>query len=265
MRACLFIFVLGACSGPSNYKAMLVNGMDGSPLADVRVVAKASPAPSDLTCQVREATSGKDGSLVLEELCRDQPYVLRIPDPTLQLSGTNVVTGQDEMETVKHQAWRSPDGHGLYRLSGDSLAVLPTFSDVAIDTAIDGTPVRYPDMKPTGKVITVGEGEHLIISGKKAIQRIKIHPLVANDGRVRLQGDTIRNHVFIGVEFDAASKPTKRETSLDSAKVSEVLIRGEGMQFIAHDALPAGRYALLGDNDTRVTILDFGGSQEATQ
>lgn len=257
----LFILVIGGCSGSSNYNAMLINGMSGEPLSGVRVVAKASPAPADLTCQVREAVSREDGALVLEDLCRDQSYVLRVPDPTLQLSGTTVVTGQPEMATVTHQAWRSPDGHGLYRLSGDSLAVLPTFSDVASDVALDGTPVRYPDMKPTGKVITIGEGEHLIVSGKKAIQRTKIHPLIPHEGRVRLQGDTIRNHVFIGVEFNAASQPIQREASLDSAKVTEVLIRGEGMQFIAHDALPAGRYAVLGDTDSRVTILDFGVGQ----
>jgi hypothetical protein len=48
---------------------------------------------------------------------------------------------------------------------------------------------------------------------------------------------------------------------LDPSKVTEILIRGEGMKFIAHDALPQGRYALLGEKDSRVTILDFGSSQ----
>ena len=42
---------------------------------------------------------------------------------------------------------------------------------------------------------------------------------------------------------------------------TDVLIRNEGVRYIAHDALPAGRYALLGKDDERVTILDFGSSQ----
>ena len=256
-----FLFAMVGCSGAGEYKGVLTNGMDGSPLAGIRIVAKASPAPPDLTCQVREATTGPDGSFVLAELCRKQNYVMKIPAPTLQMSGNTVVAGAEEMDPATHQAWRSPDGHGLYRLQGESVASLPTFSDVAVDEALDGTTVRYPDMKPTGKVITIGAGEHLVLAGKRTIQRLQFYPLVAHAGRIRLKGDTIRDHVFIGVGFDAAGKPTQMEAEFDESKITEVLIRGEGMRFVAHDALPAGRYAVLGAKDSRVTILDFGGSQ----
>ena len=40
-----------------------------------------------------------------------------------------------------------------------------------------------------------------------------------------------------------------------------MLIREEGTRYVAHDALSAGRDAVLSDTDTRVTILDFGISQ----
>jgi hypothetical protein len=130
-----------------------------------------------------------------------------------------------------------------------------------VDKTKDGFKVRYPDMKPTGRVITIGSGEHLVLSGKRVVQKMQILPLVANPGRVALEGDTIRDHVFIGVQFDARGQATAVEAEMDASKVTEVLIRGEGMKFIAHDAVPEGRYALMGEKDSRVTILDFGSSQ----
>lgn len=260
-------FALGlmGCGGAGEYRGTLVNGMDSSPLGSVRIVAKASPAPPDLTCQVRETTTTADGNFVLENLCRDQNYVMSIPEPTLQMSGNTVVAGVEAMEPTSHQAWRSPDGQGIYRLQGDSVVALPTFSDVAVDEAMDGTAVRYPDMKPTGKVLTISEGEHLVLAGKRTIQRMQFFPLVSHEGRVQLKGDTIRDHVFIGVAFDDSGKPTTTEATFDDSKVTEVLIRGEGMRFIAHDAVAPGRYAVLGDTDTRVTVLDFGSSQTAAK
>lgn len=48
---------------------------------------------------------------------------------------------------------------------------------------------------------------------------------------------------------------------LDETRVTEVLIRGEGMRYGAHDALPAGRHAVASETDTRVTVLDFGTSR----
>jgi hypothetical protein len=258
----LFALFLVGCGGPSEYQGKLTNGMSGTPLASVRIVAKASPIPPDLTCQVREATTAADGTFTLTDLCRNQNYVMSIPAPTLQMEGNTVVSA-GEVDAPFHSAWRCPDGHGVYRLQGESIASLPTFADVASDEAKDGTKVRYPEMKPTGKVITIGEGDFLILAGKRTIQKMQLHPLVAQPNRVRLKGDIIRDHVFIGVSFDAAGNPTPENATVDDSKVTDVLIRGEGMRFMAHDALPAGRYALLGDKDSRVTILDFGESQVA--
>jgi len=249
------------CSGAGQYQGVLNSGMDGSPMAEVRLVAKASPMPPDLTCQVREVTTGSDGTFTFLDLCRDQKYIMNIPAPNLQLSGSVTVAGQETPEVMAHQAWRSPDGHGVYRLKGDVVSAIPTFSDVTVDQSRDGTDVRYPDMKPTGRVITIEPGDHLVLSGKRVVQKTEILPLVAHSGRVPLAGDTIRDHVFIGTQFDANGKATAVGVDVDAKKVTEVLIRGEGMKFFAHDALPEGRYALLGQKDSRVTIIDFGSSQ----
>jgi hypothetical protein len=255
------VFLCLGCSGAGQYQGVLNSGMDGSPMGAVRLVAKASPMPPDLTCQVREVTTGPDGTFAFLDLCREQKYIMNIPAPNLQLSGSVTVAGQETPEAIAHQAWRSPDGPGAYRLHGEVVSAIPTFSDVSVDKSKDGSTVRYPDMKPTGRVITIGSGEHLVLSGKRVVQDMQILPLVSQPGRVSLLGDTIRNHVFIGVQFDAKSKATAVSAELDPSKVTEILIRGERMKFIAHDALPQGRYALLGEKDSRVTILDFGSSQ----
>ena len=83
-----------------------------------RLVAKASPMPPDKSCQVREATTGLDGKFTFLELCRDQKYIMNIPAPNLQLSGTIVIGGQEIPESIAHQAWRSPDGHTSNLKSG---------------------------------------------------------------------------------------------------------------------------------------------------
>jgi len=248
------------CGGSSAYSGLIVNGMDGAGLGDVRIVARSSPPSPDLTCRVRETKTKPDGTFVFADLCRNQNYIMSLPSPTLHLSGTNVIGGSETNQDGKHQAWHAPDGQGVYRLSSGSVQALPTFSDVVRDQTQDGQPVIYPTMKPTGKVITIEDGQHLVISGKNWVKRQKIKPLNSDTGRRRLASGIIRDHVYIGVEWKDGER-VSTEAQLDESKVKEVLIRGEGVRYFAHDAVPAGRYALLGEDDARVTIIDFGVSQ----
>jgi hypothetical protein len=256
----LFLVTVCGCGGSSGYSGQLVNGMNGESLNGVRIVARSSPPSTDLTCQVREVTSDESGGFAFSDLCRDQSYVLTVPTPNLHLSGTNTIASGESTEVAKHSAWRSPDGSGIFRLSEDKVQPIPTFADVARDKALDGSPVLYPDMKPTGRVITIAAGDHLIISGKNWVKRQQLKPLISDEKRQRLASGFITNHVYIGLKFDGG-KVQRVDAELDSSKVTDVLIRGEGVRFIAHDALPEGRYALMAEDDQRVTILDFGASQ----
>ena len=250
-----------ACGGGGDYKGVLANGMNGEPLADIRLLAKSSPPSPDLTCQVRETKTDAKGAFTFAELCHEQSYIVSIPQANLQLSGGGVIEGAEQTEPGAHQAWWSPDGSGVYLLSGDAVKPVPTFADVESDETLDGKKVRYPSMKPTGKVITIDAGKHLVISGKKMVKRLEFYPLVADPGRRRLKSGWITDHVFIGHQFSTDTKHEAVEASIDTAKVKDVLIRNEGVRYLSHDALPAGRYALLGNDDDRVTILDFGTSQ----
>jgi hypothetical protein len=262
MRSILiFISALScACGGAGGYSGVLVSGMDEAGLEGVRLVAKASPPSADMTCQVRETTTGPSGAFSFADFCRDQAYTLTLPDKTLHLSGANTVSGGEQTAPGRHSAWRGPDGQGIFRLTADKVQPLPTFSDVVRDEAVDGTPVLYPDMKPTGKVLTISAGEYLVIAGKKWVKAQRLQPLVSVSGRQRLSSGTITDHVYIGVGFKG-TKPEAVTVAVDESKTKEVLIRGKGVRYIAHDAVPAGRYALMGEADARVTILDFGQSQ----
>jgi hypothetical protein len=252
--------VIGGCGGSSGYSGLLLNGMDGSGMEGIRVVARSSPPSPDLTCRVREVKTGAGGAFSFADFCRGQPYVLSVPAANLHLSGSNTAESAEQTEPGKHLAWTAPDGQGIYRLSDGKVQPMPTFSDVATDETIDGTPIVYPTMKPTGRVITISEGEHLVISGKKWVKGQQIRPLVAESGRHRLASGFITDHVFVGVKLKGTGLE-RVEATVDKSKTTEVLIRGEGVRFVAHDAVTAGRYALMADGDSRVTIVDFGESQ----
>ena len=249
-----------ACGGSSGYSGTLVDGMDGTGVADVRIVAKSSPPSSDLTCRVRETKSGSDGQFRFDDLCRNQGYIMSLPAATLHLSGTNTIGGSETIKDGKHQVWQAPDGQGVYRLSDDRVQPLPTFADVIRDQTPDGKSVIYPSLKPTGSVITIGKGQYLIVSGKNWIKRQKLYPLILDSGRRRLASGIITDHVFVGSSWVKDQLVTSK-AQIDDSKVTDVLIRGEGVRFFAHDSVPAGRYALLGEDDARLTIVDFGVGQ----
>ena len=256
----LALAILGGCGGVGGYSGVLVSGMDGSGLDGVRLVARSSPPSPDLTCRVKETTTKSDGGFGFSDLCREQSYILSIPAPNLHLSGSNTIAGGAQTEPGKHQVWHGPDGAGIFRLSNGKVQPIPTFSDVSTDETMDGTPIVYPTMKPTGRVITIAEGDHLIIAGKNWVKGQQLRPLVADSGRRRLASGVITGHVYIGMKLDG-NGVERIDAVIDKSKVVEVLIRGEGVRFIAHDAVAQGRYALMADSDPRVTILDFGASQ----
>jgi hypothetical protein len=263
MRNTVFLsllFALSACAD-LGYRGVITNGMDGSSMSGVRIVATAMPRSPDLTCQVRETTSIEDGSFEFKDLCRDQLYLLDLPEGNLQLSGVSAIKGGEQVVPGELQAWRSPSGQGVYRLNGEKIQTIPTFSDVTIDSNLNGEVVRYPDLRPTGRVITIEPGMQLIIAGKRNVKDKKFFPLVQDTGKRRLRGGTISNHVYFGVKFNSDKEMITVPASLNKSKVRDVLLQGRPTRYISSEAFAPGRYALLADNDERVFIIDFGSSQ----
>jgi hypothetical protein len=259
----MYVFLLFAFSGCAElgYRGVITNGMDGSTMSGVRIVATATPRSADLTCQVRETTTAEDGSFSFENLCRDQLYLLDLPKGNLQLSGVSGIKGGEQLAPGELQAWRSPAGQGVYRLSGEKVQPIPTFSDVTVDANVNGEVVRYPDLRPTGRVITIEPGMHLIISGKRNVKDKKFFPLIQDEGKRRLKSGTVSNHVYFGVKFNSDRDMVSVPAPLNESKVRDVLLQGRPTRYISSDAFPPGRYALLTDIEDRVVIVDFGTSQ----
>jgi hypothetical protein len=250
---------LVACSPGGTYQGHLVDGLSGEVRADVRMLAR-SPTASDMACQVREATSDASGNFLFENLCSGSDYTISSADETLMLTETPSVTGGVvSTAAIDMTIWRAPTGKGMYRLSKDALAPVRVFADVATETVKDGElVVRYPTLKPT-RVSTLEKSDWLVIAGKDLVDRLEIHPLVADDAVRGFANEvTIDSHVYIGVKFNSDTEFEILTTQLDASKVRNVTNGDQVVRFIAQDAVPEGRYAIVGPTDKRTFVLDFG-------
>jgi hypothetical protein len=256
--ALLPALALFACNPGGTVEGRVVDGFTGEARSDLRVLARSDDA-TDLTCKVREATTDASGAFKLENTCAGATYTLAAADETLMLDGDVGLAGGEQRAGVEFKAWRAPTGAGVYRLTKDELKPLRTFSDISTET-VKGTDVkvRYPQLKPT-KVISLEKGDHLVFAGKETVDTLKIHPLVADDAVRGFEGDiTIDNHVYIGVRFTSDEAYELVDAQLDAGKVRNVSSGDHVVRYIAQDALPEGRYAILGDSDKRTYVLDFG-------
>lgn len=259
---------LVACSPGGSYQGKLVDGMTGEPRTDITVLAKAKS--SDMTCQVREAKSGPDGTFTITDLCAADTYTLSVGEDTLFVPDLGEVAGSNEgAQVVELKTWRAPTAPGLYRLEGDELKRIRTFSDVeSIQTADGSTTVRYPASKPVKLASSqkITPGSTLVLSDKGTIDRMEIFPLVADPAkRGFADGISIEDHVYIGVKFASDAEWEALSASFDPAKVTDVGNADRMLRYVAHDAVPAGRYAVLGKEDKVTYILDFGAPQEEVQ
>lgn len=255
--------LLTACAPGGVFQGTLTDGLTGSPLADTRILLKSTDT-TDMTCGAREATTDSAGAFKIENTCKGATYTATTPEPTLFLQTEGPLVGGDASGApVALKAWRSPEGAGIQVLAGGELKLLRTFADVAQETLLGSTEiVKYPVSKPTGKVATINTGDHLVLAGKENVDRLKFYPLVDAPGPRKFEGNvTIPDHAFIGVRFTSDTEWERIESTPDAAKVTMVDSADHVIKYIAGDALPAGRYAMLGEKDKRVFIVDFGSSQ----
>ena len=260
LRFALLIAPLAACNPGGTHQGTLVDGLTGEPRDGVRLLARSSDA-ADLTCQVREATTDAAGAFVFENTCAGATYTLAAADDSLLLDGALELKGGEQTVTPEgYTAWRAPTkGTGVFKLSNDLLKPLKTFADVHTETVVESdVKVRYPTLKPV-KVSGLDKGDWLVIVGQANVDRLKVHPLILGDSVRAFSGDvTIDNHVYIGVKFNTDTDYELVDAQLDADKIRNVSVGDHVVRFIAQDAVPEGRYALLGDSDKRTFVMDFG-------
>jgi hypothetical protein len=251
--------LLSACSPGGSYSGTLVDGFTQAPREGVVVLAKSTDT-ADMACQVREATTDAAGAFNLQNLCGDGTYQLSLGAEHLMLDQAVTLEGATAAGVgVKVLSWRAPSGAGVFRLKDDKVESLRSFSDVAKETVLGSdVKVRYPTMKPT-KVLTIGADERLVLSGKETLTRMELHPLVADSGTRQFEGEvSIEDHVYIGVAFTSDTEWEAREATVDASKVTLVDNGDRAVKYISGAAVPPGRYALLGQKDSRTYIFDFG-------
>ncbi|MEC7949405.1 MAG: hypothetical protein VX265_17690 [Myxococcota bacterium] len=255
------VVVLPACSPGGVHRGMLADGLTGEPHADVQVVARPLDA-ADRSCAVREARTDAAGVFALEGACVGVTYALSLAEGDLRMGGGPGFVA-DEPTTAAprvYTAWRVPaEGTGVYKLSGDALRRLETFADVHTETVLEtDTTVRYPTLKPV-KVPSLGAGDWLVIVGRSAVERLKLHPLIADGAARSFKGDVrIDRHVYIGVRFRSDRAYEFVQVRPEPSRTRRVSAGERVVRYVAQDAVPEGRYALLGDSDARTYVVDFG-------
>jgi hypothetical protein len=264
---CLFA-LLSACQIGGNVAGKVVDPMTGQPRANLRIIAKANPESPDPQCQMKDATTGADGSFTIQGTCPNTSYDLVLKDETLMIAGEAKAAGGSPVGPLTLDAWRAPASTGVFLLKGDKLTSVKTAADVDKET-ITGTTeqVWYPTMTPA-KVTLIDAGSYLVISGKDLVDGLNFAPLVVHPGKVRFStgADTyvdIPDQGFIGTTFTSDTEFQRVAATPDTAKAKEVMRGDKSMRYYAADSLPAGRYVLMRNGDKRVYIFDFGTASAA--
>jgi len=255
-----FLTILAGCSS-TTVEGRIVDGMLGTPAGGFKLIASATAEDAGMSCQFMEAEVAEDGTFALEKLCLGSAYKLKADRDEVWLADVDEVPDGGFPAEVELKVWRAPSGSGLYVSSAAGLEPLKTVSDVARET-IRGTDVqvRYPEIVPN-KIRRIGPEEHLLIIGQGTIENTKILPLIPSGERV-FGDDSVRVTMepwpYVGVEFEDDTTYELRTTTFDAAKVLDKEKGDRVARWIAGDAVAAGRYAALKDDDRRMYIVEFG-------
>ncbi|MEZ4235849.1 MAG: hypothetical protein R3F59_06740 [Myxococcota bacterium] len=262
MGALLWAAALTGCSSVTA-EGHIVDGLTGEPIpGPYRIKARSTSRDVALTCQLFDTEVGADGAFKLEQLCSGTSYQLSTDRDDLWLVEIDTIPEGGFGQPTDLTAWRVPKGSGVYKLSGGELTMLRTASNVEQDT-IFGTDqtVRLPDTLPE-KVDRIDTGDYLVLVGKATIEEMKLVPLVPSGPRKfgTAEEPYARNEPwwYLGTKFTDDTTFERVEARPDASKVVDKSKDDRAGRFIAGGALPAGRYALLKDDDKRMFLLDFG-------
>ncbi len=238
----------------------VVDGITEQPIAGLRLVARATE-PTDMTCQVLEATTDEQGKFLLKAPCRDTPYKLESGDKTIFLAGgPSFVGGVPSEGPWTINAWRGPPGQGVYVLKDADIFAMRQASRVA-ELPLWKSPdkVLYPETVPA-KLPTLAAADFLIISGIKDIQKLELSPLIRHEGKLRFGS---RNHYFdmdpwsyIGRKFTSKEDHEAVAANLDEKLVLKLNEENRALKYIPGKALANGVYAMMAPGDRKVYLFE---------
>jgi hypothetical protein len=262
----LLIAWLAGCSSVT-VEGRVIDGLNGQPIAGpYRIKAKATKADAAISCQFLDAEVDADGKFKLEHLCTGTSYALDTDRDDVWFVDVSEIPDGGWGQPTDLTAWRVPKGNGLYKLSAGKLDALKTATDVSTQkiwkTDVD---VRYPAKVPN-EVVTIGPDDYLVMVGKNAVEELKFWPVISSGAR-RFGDESnawdMEPWVYIGTKFTDDSTYETVTATLDASKVVDKAKDDRMARFVSGAALPAGRYAVLADDDKRLYMLDFGKAQGA--
>jgi len=257
MPTLALLFALAGCAPQGAHSGRLLSALSEEPLVAHRVQAKAVTSPQ-ISCQVRETLTDGLGDFHFDDLC-PEPYVLSSGEAAWVVAGDTDVDGtvQSAM-SVDYAVWLAPPAPGVFRVAGQEIQALRTFSPVSQETVLGGTAtVRYPEIKPL-RAPTIAPGGYLVIAGGREIKKLEIEPLLPDTGVRRFSGGvTIEDHVYIGVAFDSDRSWRLVDGAADEAHVRNVVLDDRPLRYVGHAALAPGMYAVLGKKDRRTYVVEF--------
>jgi len=255
-----------ACSSAGSFEGKLVDGMTGQPRADLVVLGKA-PDSGDMACQIVEGKTDANGVFSFPKTCKGASYSIEVKDKTLLLADApKVEGGVKSTGPVEIKAWRAPAGDGISTLKDDKLGNVASRSVLKRDEKVKGTQTVALFTKEKFKTpTTVDDGSFLVISGKDLNGKVKIEPIVPAPGVVTFDsGNTLENHVFVGLRFAAdglAAEPVA--VQLDAAVVKTLTVGDSVVRYIPTNALPNGQYVIYSEGDKEALVVQMGKSEAA--
>jgi hypothetical protein len=260
-RASLAILALVSfgCVPAGSYQGKLVDAITGEPIPDVRLLAKSESA--DMTCRAFDATTGPDGSFTIPKLCAGESYLLEPGLTTYVLEGVAPIDGAVAATgTVTTKVWKNP-GAGVYLLKKDGTwDKLGTASDVEAKNILDSEEKAYYPAKLPITYTPVAEGQYLMISGDRNVEKLVFQPVIESGERVfgtSDEKDKDEPWSYIGIEFQSDTEFERKSAQPDQAKVLEVHQGEAHVVYIPAGAVPAGQYALWEDGGRRMYAVEF--------
>lgn len=265
MRTALPLMVLAGlvgCSSPPG-KGTFTNGISGEPIANMRLVATATGNVS-LGCSAFETETDAEGHFEFEGLCSGTSYALAAEDENFWLADVDAIPDGGS-EALDLKAWQTSAGSGMYMLHKGELKAIKTSADIQTEPIWnnDTEKASYPGTLPKKPALVPADG-YLVLVGESSVKKTQFFPLLPSDtrkfGSSKTKVITMQPWSYIGVQFKSDTDFERKDAALDSSKVLKKEKGDRIVSWIPGSALPAGRYAVHREKDTRTTVIDFGSS-----
>lgn len=259
------VITLVGCTSPSASGTLIDVVAGDKPIAGMRLIAEASGSAS-VSCSTFEATTDDNGNFKFDALCSGTAYKLKPGNENLWLADGDVIPDGGG-EGLQFKAWRSPTGPGAYLLTGTELQAIKTSADIKKEPIwkSDTEVALYPATVPKSPAVIPADG-YLVLVGERAAKQTAYWPLIASETRTFGSPTTTKITMdpwsYIGIEFSSDTEFERKTATPDDSKILKKDAGDRVTHWIPGNALPAGRYAMHKEGDTRTTIVDFGAAPQ---